>query len=93
MLYELNLALRIVSLTLMALASGILIFAVLRQSGNTESVSAIQGGTASSSDSFYGKNKGKRLEHQLKKWTIIAGTTLAVASVMFYVVVLLTPAA
>jgi len=90
MSYELALTLRIILLVLMALSSIFLIFAILKQPGNSDGVSAISG--SSNSDTFYGKNKGKRLENQLKKWTMIAGIVLAVASVLFFVITLIANA-
>ena len=88
-MYVFVLVSKIVTLVLMALSSAALIFAILKQSGNTEGVTAIQGGSASSSDSFYGKNRGKKLENQLRKWTVISGVMLSLSAVAFYVLQLL----
>ena len=90
MSYELALTLRIILLALMALSSIFLIFAILKQTGNSDGVSAISG--SSNTDTFYGKNKGKRLESRLKKWTMIAGIILAVASVLLFVITMIANA-
>lgn len=87
MSYEVVLTLRIILLVLMALSSLFLIFAILKQPGNSQGASAITG--SGTTDTFYGKNKSKRFENQLKKWTVICGIILAVCSVLFFVIGLL----
>ena len=87
MCYEVILVLRIILMVLMALSSLFLIFAILKQPGNSQGSSAITG--AGATDTFYGKNKSKRFENQLKKWTIICGAILAVCSILFFVLGLL----
>jgi protein translocase SecG subunit len=73
-------------LVLMGASSLFLIFAVLKQSGNTEGVSAIQGQSSASSDTFYGKNQGKKLDRVLKRWTMISGIALAASSIIFFLI-------
>ncbi len=85
--YELILSFRIALMVLMVLTSLFLIFAILRQPGNSQGSSAITG--VATTDTFYGKNKSKRFENQLKKWTIICGIFLAVCSILFFVLGLL----
>ncbi|MBR2029928.1 MAG: preprotein translocase subunit SecG [Clostridia bacterium] len=87
MSYELALTLKIILLVVMALSAAFLIFAIVKQPGNSSGSDAITG--AGSTDTFYGKNKAKRFENQLKKWTIICGIILAVCSVLFFVIGLL----
>ena len=86
MSFELAFGLKITTLILMVVSSLFLLFAILKQAGNTDGVTAISGTTDSSSDTFYGRNQGKRLEKRLKLWTIIAGSVLAVSAILFYVV-------
>ena len=86
MSYAVSLAIRITTLALIALSSLTLMFAIMKQSGNTEGVSAIQGSTVSSSDSFYGKNRGRKLDQRLKRWTVISGIVLALSAIAYYLV-------
>ena len=87
MSYGLALTLKIILLVLMVLSAAFVIFAVVKQPGNSSGSDAITG--AGSTDTFYGKNKAKRFENQLKKWTIICGIILAVCSVLFFIIGLL----
>ena len=87
MVYELALTLKIILLVLMVLSAAFVIFAIVKQPGNSSGSDAITG--AGSTDTFYGKNKAKRFENQLKKWTIISGVILAVSAVLFFIIGLL----
>ncbi|MBQ5926616.1 MAG: preprotein translocase subunit SecG [Clostridia bacterium] len=58
------------------------IILVLLQPGNSNGVGALGG----SSETFFGKNKGKSIEARMKKWTIICLVILAVFSLAFYIV-------
>lgn len=78
-------ALRVVSyvlIVLMSIAALAAIILVLMQPGNSTGVSALGG----SSETFFGKNKGKSIEARMKKWTILCLVVLAVLSVAFYVI-------
>lgn len=78
-------ALRVVSyvlIVLMSIAALAAIILVLMQPSNSSGVSALGG----SSETFFGKNKGKSIEARMKKWTYISLIVLAVLSVAFYVV-------
>lgn len=68
---------------LMTVLSIAIIVVVMMQEGETGGVSAISGG---SSDTFYGKNKGRSKEHILKRVTLILGAVMLVISVVFFVV-------
>ena len=87
MSYELALTLKIILLVLMVLSAAFVIFAIVKQPGNSSGSDAITG--AGTTDTFYGKNKAKRFENQLKKWTIISGVILAVSAVLFFIIGLL----
>ena len=72
-----------VLIILMALMSLAIIVIVMMQEGESGGVSAISGG---SSDTFYGKNKGRSKEEILKRVTLILGAVMLVVSVVFFVV-------
>ena len=85
--YGLALTLKIILLVIMVLSAAFVIFAVVKQPGNSSGSDAITG--AGTTDTFYGKNKAKRFENQLKKWTVISGIVLAVSAVFFFIIGLL----
>lgn len=74
---------RIVFMALMLVSSIFIVVVVMKQKGDVEGISALQGG--SSKDTFYGKNKAKNKEAMLKRWTYIASVTLAVSAILFFV--------
>ena len=65
----------------MAVAAIAAIVLVLLQPGNSQGIDALGG----SSETFYGKNKGKSIEAKLKLWTIICLAVLTVLSVVFFI--------
>ena len=71
-----------VTLSIMALAALAAIILILLQQGNSTGIDALGG----SSETFFGKNKGKSLESKMKKWTIISLVVLLVLSVLNIVV-------
>lgn len=71
-----------VLIILMAILSIAIIVVVMMQEGETGGVSAISGG---SSDTFYGKNKGRSKEQILKRITLILGAVMLVISVVFFI--------
>ncbi|MBQ8374387.1 MAG: preprotein translocase subunit SecG [Clostridia bacterium] len=75
-------AISIVTLVIMALAALATIILILLQPSNSSGVSALGG----SSETFFGKNKGKSIEAKMKKWTIICLVILLVFSVIYFVV-------
>ncbi len=75
---------RAVSLVLiicMGVAALAAIILVLLQPGNSQGIDALGG----SSETFYGKNKGKSTEAKLKMWTYICLAVLAVFAVVFFI--------
>ena len=72
----------IVTIVVMALAALGAIILILLQQSNSSGIDALGG----SSETFFGKNKGKSLESKLKKWTIICLVILLVFSVIYFVV-------
>ena len=51
------------------------------QPGNSQGIDALGG----SSETFFGKNKGKSTEAVLKKWTMICLAVLAVFAIVFFI--------
>ena len=72
-----------VLIILMTVLSLSIVVIVLMQEGETGGVSAISGG---SSDTFYGKNKGRSKEQILKRITLILGAVMLVISVVFFLI-------
>ena len=72
----------IVTIVVMALAALGAIILILLQQSNSSGIDALGG----SSETFFGKNKGKSLESKLKKWTIICLVILLVFSIIYFVV-------
>ncbi len=66
---------------LMAIAAIATIILVLVQQSNSSGIDALGG----SSETYYGKEKGKSVEEQMKKWTWICLIILGVLAVLFYV--------
>lgn len=84
--YNLYMGLSITMIILMAISALTAIVLVLLQPGNSRGIDALGG----SSDTFFGKNKGKSIEAKMKKWTWICLIVLAVFSIAFYVIQLET---
>ncbi len=72
----------IAMIVLMALAAITAIVLVLLQPSNSSGIDALGG----SSETFFGKNKGKSIEAKMKKWTWICLAVLVVFSIAFYVI-------
>lgn len=75
---------RIVSfvfIALMLVAAIAAIILVLMLPGNSQGIDALGG----SSETFFGKNKGKSTESKLKKWTVICLVVLAVLAIAFFI--------
>lgn len=72
----------IVLIILMALAAITAIILVLMQPSNSSGIDALGG----SSETFYGKNKGRSTEAKMRRWTWICLAILVVLAVAFYVI-------
>ena len=68
----------VIAMFVAALAAIVL---VLIQQSNSQGIDALGG----SSETFFGKNKGKSTEATLKRWTIFCLVVLAVLAIVFYV--------
>ena len=73
--------LSIVMIVLMTVAALVAIVLVLMQPSTSSGIDALGG----SSETFFGKNKGKSIEAQMKKWTWICLAILAVLSIVFFI--------
>ena len=71
----------IVFIVLMFVAAVAAIILVFLQPGNSQGIDALGG----SSETFFGKNKGKSTEATLKRWTIICLAVLAVLAIVFFI--------
>ena len=80
-LYELYFALSLIMIILMALAALAAIVLVLMQPSNSSGIDALGG----SSETFFGKNKGKSIEAKMKKWTWICLAVLVFFAIVFYI--------
>ena len=56
----------------------------LVQEGNDQGLGAVTGATT---DSYYSKARGRTLEEQLKRWTVICCVAFAVVSIVLYLAV------
>ncbi len=68
----------VIAMLVAAVAAIILVF---MQPGNSQGIDALGG----SSETFFGKNKGKSTEAVLKKWTMICLAVLAVFAIVFFI--------
>ena len=69
-------------IALMLAAAVTAIILVLLQPGNSTGIDALGG----SSETFFGKNKGRSIEAKMKKWTWICLALLVVFSICFYII-------
>ena len=58
-----------------------IIILFLVQEGNDQGMGVVAGG---STESYYGKAKGRTLDEQLKRWTVICSILFAIVSVILY---------
>lgn len=79
--YNLYFALSVTMIILMCVAALAAIVLILLQPSNSSGIDALGG----SSETFFGKNKGKSIEAKMKKWTWICLAILVVLSIVFYV--------
>lgn len=68
-------------IVLMCIAALVAIVLVLMQPSNSSGIDALGG----SSETFFGKNKGKSIEARMKKWTWICLAVLVVLAISFYI--------
>ena len=80
-LYNLYFGLSVTMIILMCVTALVAIILVLLQPANSSGIDALGG----SSETFFGKNKGKSTEAKMKRWTWICLAVLAVLSITLYV--------
>ena len=80
-LYGLYFGLILTMIILMAVSAIAAIILILLQPSNSSGIDALGG----SSETFFGKNKGKSIEAQMKKWTWICLAILVVFAIAFYI--------
>ena len=78
--YDAYKVISIILIILMAITALTAIVLVLMQPSNSSGIDALGG----SSETFFGKNKGKSIEAKMKKWTWICLAVLVVLAVIFY---------
>lgn len=79
----------LICLILIFIAAVAAILLVLFQKSNSD---GIQGITASS-ETFFGKNKGRSIESKLKKWSWILLGVIAVLAIVVYILQIISPSA
>ena len=84
--YNLYIILSVAMIILMGIAALAAIILVLLQPSNSSGIDALGG----SSETFFGKNKGKSIEAKMKKWTIYCLVVLIIFSIVFYILQLPT---
>lgn len=80
-IYQVYRIITLVLLLVMMVAAIVAILIVLFQPGNSTGIDALGG----SSETFFGKNKGRSMESKMKKWTIIVLVILAVLALVFFI--------
>lgn len=80
-LYNVYVAVSATFIILMFVAAFAAIILVLLQPGNSQGIDALGG----SSETFYGKNKGKSTESMLKRWTVVCLVVLAILAIIFFI--------
>ena len=80
--YTIYITFTLLFIVLMFIAALVAIIVVLFQKSNSD---GIQGITATS-ETFFGKNKGRSIESKLKKWAWITLIVLGVLSIIVYII-------
>ena len=83
-MYEVYLISSVVLYVLLFIAAAFTIGLVLFQKSNSDGIQGITG----SSETFFGKNKGRSLDSKLKKWTWICLAVITVLAIVAYAIAL-----
>ena len=78
---KVHMILSVAMIILMAIAALTTVVLVLLQPSNSSGIDALGG----SSETFFGKNKGKSIEAKMKKWTWLCLAILIVFAITFYI--------
>lgn len=84
-MYEAYLISSVVLYVCLFAAAVVAIILVLFQQSNSEGIQGITG----SSETFFGKNKGRSLESRMKKWTWICLAVITVLAIFAYAIALI----
>ena len=85
--YTLYITFTLIFVALLFIAAIIAILVVLFQKSNSD---GIQGITATT-ETFFGKNKGRSIESKLTKWAWISLIVLGILSIVVYIVQIIAP--
>ena len=80
-MYNLYLGLSITMIILMFVAAVLIVVMIMLQPSNSTGIDALGG----SSETFFGKNKGKSSEEKLKRYSWICLAVLVAFSLIFYI--------
>ena len=83
-MYQAYLISSVVLYVLLFVAAVVAIILVLFQQSNSYGIQGITG----SSETFFGKNKGRSLESRMKKWTWICLAVITVLAIVAYAIAL-----
>ena len=83
-MYEAYLISSVVLYVLLFVAALVAIILVLFQQSNSDGIQGITG----SSETFFGKNKGRSLESRMKKWPWICLAVITVLAIVAYAIAL-----
>ena len=83
-MYEAYLISSVVLYICLFVASVVAIVLVLFQQSNSDGIQGITG----SSETFFGKNKGRSIESRMKKWTWICLAVMTVLAIVAYAIAL-----
>lgn len=81
-------ALTITTVVFQIILSLVLIVVVLFQHGTQ---SGLSGSIAGGAETFFGKNKGRTIDAQLKKWTAVVAILFLITSIMLSLIIQNTP--
>ncbi len=84
-MYEAYLISSVVLYVCLFVAAVVSIILVLFQQSNSDGIQGITG----SSETFFGKNKGRSLESRMKKWTWICLAVITVLAIVAYAIALI----
>ena len=71
----------LVLLVVMMAGALVSILIILFQPGTSTGIDALGG----SSETFFGKNKGRSMESRMKRWTVISLVVLSVLAIVFFI--------
>ena len=80
--YTLYITFTLIFIALLFVAAIVAIIVVLFQKSNTYGIQCI----TATSETFFGKNKGRSIESKLKKWAWITLIVLGVLSIIVYII-------